>query len=45
METWELSGEEQRVTQAVEAQGLVKTYSGRSGTVEAVRGVDLRVET
>jgi ABC-2 type transport system ATP-binding protein len=30
---------------AVEAQGLVKTYNGRSGTVEAVRGVDLRVET
>ncbi|HEY2372871.1 MAG TPA: ATP-binding cassette domain-containing protein [Gaiellaceae bacterium] len=29
---------------AVEAQGLVKTYRGRSGTVEAVRGVDLRVE-
>jgi ABC-2 type transport system ATP-binding protein len=31
-------------TVAVEAQGLVKTYSSRSGTVEAVRGVDLRVE-
>ena len=30
---------------AVEAQSLVKTYRGRSGTVEAVRGVDLRVET
>jgi len=29
---------------AVEAKGLVKTYRGRSGTVEAVRGVDLRVE-
>ena len=29
---------------AVEAQALVKTYGGRSGTVEAVRGVDLRVE-
>jgi ABC-2 type transport system ATP-binding protein len=29
---------------AVQAQGLVKTYSSRSGTVEAVRGVDLRVE-
>jgi ABC-2 type transport system ATP-binding protein len=28
---------------AVEAEGLVKTYRGRSGTVEAVRGVDLRV--
>jgi ABC-2 type transport system ATP-binding protein len=31
-------------TVAVQAQGLVKTYSSRSGTVEAVRGVDLRVE-
>jgi len=30
---------------AVEAQGLVKTYRARSDTVEAVRGVDLRVET
>jgi len=29
---------------AVEAQQLVKTYSGRGGTVEAVRGVDLSVE-
>jgi ABC-2 type transport system ATP-binding protein len=29
---------------AVEADGLVKHYTGRSGTVEAVRGVDLRVE-
>src|ERR687897_1110247 len=29
---------------AVEAAGLVKTYDSRSGTVEAVRGVDLRVE-
>ena len=29
---------------AVEAEGLVKTYRSRSGTVEAVRGVDLRVE-
>jgi ABC-2 type transport system ATP-binding protein len=29
---------------AVEADGLVKTYSSRTGTVEAVRGVDLRVE-
>src|SRR5579862_467150 len=28
---------------AVEAEGLVKTYRGRAGTVEAVRGVDLRV--
>jgi ABC-2 type transport system ATP-binding protein len=30
---------------AVQADGLVKTYTGRSGTVEAVRGVDLRIET
>jgi ABC-2 type transport system ATP-binding protein len=30
---------------AVQAEGLVKTYTGRSGTVEAVRGVDLRIET
>ena len=29
---------------AVEAQQLVKTYTGRSGTVEAVRGVDLQVD-
>src|SRR3954470_4589172 len=28
---------------AVQAEGLVKTYSSRSGTVEAVRGVDLEV--
>ena len=28
---------------AVEATGLVKHYSGRSGDVEAVRGVDLAV--
>jgi len=29
---------------AVAAEGLVKTYRGRAATVEAVRGVDLRVE-
>jgi len=29
---------------AVEAEGLVKTYRGREGTVEAVRGVDLHVD-
>ena len=29
---------------AIEATGLVKTYEGRSGTVEAVRGVDLSVQ-
>ncbi len=28
---------------AVEAEGLVKQYRGRGGTVDAVRGVDLRV--
>ncbi len=28
---------------AIEAEQLVKTYTGRSGTVEAVRGVDLQV--
>ena len=28
---------------AVEAEGLVKRFTGRSGTVEAVRGVDLSV--
>jgi ABC-2 type transport system ATP-binding protein len=28
---------------AVEAEGLVKQYRGRSGTVDAVRGVDLKV--
>src|SRR5512133_2989059 len=31
-------------TQAVKAEGLVKTYRSRAGTVEAVRGVDLQVE-
>jgi ABC-2 type transport system ATP-binding protein len=30
---------------AVLAEGLVKHYSGRDGTVEAVRGVDLEVRT
>ena len=29
---------------AVEAEQLVKRFSGRGGTVDAVRGVDLRVE-
>ena len=29
---------------AVQAQGLVKTYHGRDGEVEAVRGVDLEVQ-
>jgi ABC-2 type transport system ATP-binding protein len=32
------------MTAAVEATGLVKTYKGRGGTVEAVRGVDLEVQ-
>jgi ABC-2 type transport system ATP-binding protein len=30
---------------AVEAEQLVKTFGGRGGTVEAVRGVDLAVQT
>ena len=30
---------------AVQARGLAKTFTGRSGTVEAVRGVDLDVYT
>ena len=30
---------------AVAAEGLVKHYTGRDGTVEAVRGVDLAVNT
>ena len=29
---------------AVHAEGLVKTYSSRSEEIEAVRGVDLRVD-
>jgi ABC-2 type transport system ATP-binding protein len=32
------------VAAAVHAEGLVKTYSSRTGDIEAVRGVDLRVE-
>jgi len=32
-----------RMSSAVEAEHLVKHYSGRGGTVEAVRGVDLNV--
>jgi ABC-2 type transport system ATP-binding protein len=31
-------------TAAVRAEGLVKHYGGRSGVVEAVQGVDLRIE-
>src|SRR3712207_6643055 len=31
-------------TAAVQAEGLVKHYSGRDGAVEAVRGVDLSVQ-
>src|SRR5258708_4498115 len=31
-------------TAAVHAEALVKHYSGRSGAVEAVRGVDLTVD-
>ena len=33
-----------RAAVAVEAEGLVKTYRSRRDTVEAVRGVDLRVD-
>ena len=33
-----------RVTAAVQAAGLMKTYRSRAGVVEAVNGVDLRVE-
>jgi ABC-2 type transport system ATP-binding protein len=33
-----------RTAAAVEAEGLVKTYRSRTETIEAVRGVDLRVE-
>jgi ABC-2 type transport system ATP-binding protein len=36
--------EGRRSAAAVEAEGLVKTYHSRADTVEAVRGVDLRVE-
>jgi ABC-2 type transport system ATP-binding protein len=36
--------EERDVEAAVQTEGLVKTYSGRGGDVEAVRGVDLRVD-
>jgi ABC-2 type transport system ATP-binding protein len=36
--------QQQRTGPAVDAEGLVKTYRSRAGTVEAVRGVDLRVE-
>ena len=43
MTTERRDGDEQR-RPAVEAQALVKTYGGRSGEVEAVRGVDLRVD-
>jgi ABC-2 type transport system ATP-binding protein len=32
------------MTLAIDAEGLVKHYSGRGGDVEAVRGVDLRVQ-
>jgi len=35
---------DQRAVTAVQAEALVKTYRSRAGTVEAVRGVDLRVE-
>ncbi|NHC14602.1 ABC transporter ATP-binding protein [Motilibacter deserti] len=38
-------GESTTASYAVEAEGLVKQYKSRSGTVDAVRGVDLRVAT
>jgi ABC-2 type transport system ATP-binding protein len=43
---WIWTSEEQGVNVgvAVEAEGLVKHYKSRAGLVEAVRGVDLRVE-
>jgi ABC-2 type transport system ATP-binding protein len=34
----------ERAPAAIEATALVKTYRGRGGDIEAVRGVDLRVE-
>src|SRR5689334_4731654 len=39
----ERPGRRSRVTAAVEASQLVKRFTGRNGVVEAVRGVDLRV--
>src|SRR5215470_15548889 len=36
---------ERHTSAAVEAAGLVKTYRSRAGTVEAVRGVDLHVDS
>jgi ABC-2 type transport system ATP-binding protein len=42
-ERWEGRGPVPRKELAVEAERLVKQYRGRSGTVDAVRGVDLRV--
>ena len=40
-----LSAMSERNGRAVLAEGLVKHYTGREGTVEAVRGVDLAVDT
>jgi ABC-2 type transport system ATP-binding protein len=39
-----LGYEQTGTTAAVQAEALVKHYGGRAGVVEAVRGVDLRVE-
>jgi ABC-2 type transport system ATP-binding protein len=39
-----MSAPERRSTAAVQAEGLVKNYPSRTGDIEAVRGVDLRVE-
>jgi hypothetical protein len=38
------NGLEREAGAGVDAEGLVKTYRSRAATVEAVRGVDLRVE-
>jgi ABC-2 type transport system ATP-binding protein len=39
-----MSTPERGSTAAVQAEGLVKNYPSRTGDIEAVRGVDLRVE-
>src|SRR3978361_2207091 len=38
-----MHAETERPPPAIEAEALVKTYRGRGGVVEAVRGVDLHV--
>src|SRR5436309_15740783 len=44
MQTIRERGVEDAAQAAVRAEALVKHYGGRAGAVEAVRGVDLRVE-